>query len=159
VEAIEDWKALKEELGVECMVIDKILVSTFLTPPKCSPHSNSTYSISQIQHSSLSHTPDRHRRFQHRYIPPHPQRGIPYHRYVLLVLPQPPKSSLSYTFNGVANADKMGPPQGIPPEAVSLRFFACPFVHPIASQQTPGSVKCLPWPRLTTDGFNHQLAI
>jgi len=24
-----------------------------------------------------------------RYIPPHPQRGSPYHRYVLLLLPQP----------------------------------------------------------------------
>ncbi len=23
-----------------------------------------------------------------RYVPPHPQRGTPYHRYVLLVLPQ-----------------------------------------------------------------------
>ncbi|KAF8072232.1 hypothetical protein FPV67DRAFT_1560862 [Lyophyllum atratum] len=31
-EAIEEWKALKEELGVECMVIDKIVESSERTP-------------------------------------------------------------------------------------------------------------------------------
>lgn len=29
------------------------------------------------------------------YIPPHPQRGTPYHRYVTLLLPQPPISKYS----------------------------------------------------------------
>lgn len=42
-----------------------------------------------------SHTP---------YIPPHPQRGTPYHRYVLLLLPQPPASGSSYTRNAEARA-------------------------------------------------------
>ena len=32
-----------------------------------------------------------------RYIPPHPQRGSPYHRYVTLLLPQPPISKYSLT--------------------------------------------------------------
>ena len=38
------------------------------------------------------------------YIPPHPQRGTPYHRYVLLLLPQPPASGSSYTRNAEARA-------------------------------------------------------
>ncbi|KAJ7652057.1 phosphatidylethanolamine-binding protein [Mycena polygramma] len=33
-----------------------------------------------------------------RYIPPHPQRGTPYHRYTLLLLPQPPVQG-RYTLN------------------------------------------------------------
>jgi large subunit ribosomal protein L35 len=37
------------------------------------------------------------------YIPPHPQKGTPYHRYVLLLLPQPPITS--YSRNAVAKAD------------------------------------------------------
>ncbi|KAG6841548.1 hypothetical protein C0991_009913 [Blastosporella zonata] len=31
------------------------------------------------------------------YIPPHPQQGTPYHRYVLLLLPQPPLSPTALT--------------------------------------------------------------
>lgn len=31
------------------------------------------------------------------YVPPHPQRGTPYHRYVTLLLPQPPISKYSLT--------------------------------------------------------------
>ncbi|KAG5646911.1 hypothetical protein DXG03_001987 [Asterophora parasitica] len=42
-----------------------------------------------------SHTP---------YIPPHPQRGTPYHRYVLLLLPQPALGSPAYTRNLEARA-------------------------------------------------------
>lgn len=42
-----------------------------------------------------SHTP---------YIPPYPQRGTPYHRYVLLLLPQPPAPGSSYTRNAEARA-------------------------------------------------------
>ncbi|RDB29152.1 54S ribosomal protein L35, mitochondrial [Hypsizygus marmoreus] len=38
------------------------------------------------------------------YIPPHPQRGTPYHRYVLLLLPQPPLAASSYTRNAEARA-------------------------------------------------------
>ncbi|KAJ7293947.1 phosphatidylethanolamine-binding protein [Mycena rebaudengoi] len=34
-----------------------------------------------------------------RYIPPHPQRGTPYHRYTLLLLPQPPLPGTQYTRN------------------------------------------------------------
>ncbi|KAJ7171718.1 phosphatidylethanolamine-binding protein [Mycena crocata] len=34
-----------------------------------------------------------------RYIPPHPQRGTPYHRYVLLLLQQPPLPGHRYTRN------------------------------------------------------------
>ncbi|KAJ7630358.1 hypothetical protein FB45DRAFT_832913 [Roridomyces roridus] len=34
-----------------------------------------------------------------RYIPPHPQRGTPYHRYVLLLLPQPPQAGHRYNLN------------------------------------------------------------
>ncbi|KAJ6569513.1 phosphatidylethanolamine-binding protein [Mycena capillaripes] len=34
-----------------------------------------------------------------RYIPPHPQRGTPYHRYALLLLPQPPVQGRKYTLN------------------------------------------------------------
>ncbi|KAF7306357.1 hypothetical protein MIND_00426900 [Mycena indigotica] len=30
------------------------------------------------------------------YIPPHPQRGTPYHRYVTLLLPQPPRPGARY---------------------------------------------------------------
>ncbi|KAF8895012.1 phosphatidylethanolamine-binding protein [Gymnopilus junonius] len=36
------------------------------------------------------------------YIPPHPQQGTPYHRYVCLLLPQPAISS--YTLTGAARA-------------------------------------------------------
>lgn len=36
-EAIEEWKALKEELGVECMVIDKIVESSERTPRSPKP--------------------------------------------------------------------------------------------------------------------------
>ena len=38
------------------------------------------------------------------YVPPHPQRGTPYHRYVLLLLPQPPALGSSYTRNAEARA-------------------------------------------------------
>ncbi|KAL0568361.1 mitochondrial 54S ribosomal protein YmL35 [Marasmius crinis-equi] len=38
------------------------------------------------------------------YIPPHPQRGSPYHRYTILLLPQPPKTS--YSLNAEANAGR-----------------------------------------------------
>ncbi|GLB36628.1 putative PEBP-like protein [Lyophyllum shimeji] len=38
------------------------------------------------------------------YIPPHPQRGTPYHRYVLLLLPQPPLGAATYTRNAEARA-------------------------------------------------------
>lgn len=38
------------------------------------------------------------------YIPPHPQRGTPYHRYVLLFLPQPPLGGVAYTLNAEARA-------------------------------------------------------
>ncbi|KAF8060919.1 phosphatidylethanolamine-binding protein [Lyophyllum atratum] len=38
------------------------------------------------------------------YIPPHPQRGTPYHRYVLLLLPQPPIGAATYTLNTEARA-------------------------------------------------------
>ncbi|KJA29096.1 hypothetical protein HYPSUDRAFT_487273 [Hypholoma sublateritium FD-334 SS-4] len=31
------------------------------------------------------------------YIPPHPQQGTPYHRYVILLLPQPPLGASEYT--------------------------------------------------------------
>jgi large subunit ribosomal protein L35 len=31
-----------------------------------------------------------------RYIPPHPQRGTPYHRYTLLLLPQPPIKGMKW---------------------------------------------------------------
>jgi large subunit ribosomal protein L35 len=29
------------------------------------------------------------------YVPPHPQRGTPYHRYIILLLPQPSTDHLS----------------------------------------------------------------
>ncbi|KAJ7924389.1 phosphatidylethanolamine-binding protein [Mycena leptocephala] len=32
-----------------------------------------------------------------RYIPPHPQRGTPYHRYTLLLLPQPPIKGMKWS--------------------------------------------------------------
>lgn len=38
------------------------------------------------------------------YIPPHPQRGTPYHRYILLLLPQPPLAEQGYTLTGEAHA-------------------------------------------------------
>ncbi|KAF9261856.1 PEBP-like protein [Marasmius fiardii PR-910] len=38
------------------------------------------------------------------YIPPHPQRGTPYHRYTILLLPNPPKSS--YSLNVQARAER-----------------------------------------------------
>ncbi|KAK7040598.1 hypothetical protein R3P38DRAFT_429814 [Favolaschia claudopus] len=34
-----------------------------------------------------------------RYVPPHPQRGTPYHRYTLLLLPQPPLPGMKYNRN------------------------------------------------------------
>ncbi|KAF7340205.1 hypothetical protein MVEN_01939100 [Mycena venus] len=34
-----------------------------------------------------------------RYVPPHPQRGTPYHRYTLLLLPQPPIPGAKYNRN------------------------------------------------------------
>ncbi|EDR02032.1 uncharacterized protein LACBIDRAFT_295521 [Laccaria bicolor S238N-H82] len=40
-----------------------------------------------------------------KYIPPHPQQGTPYHRYVLLLLPQPPLGGAAeYTMNTIARA-------------------------------------------------------
>ncbi|KAF8665071.1 hypothetical protein AX16_000539 [Volvariella volvacea WC 439] len=39
-----------------------------------------------------------------KYIPPHPQRGTPYHRYVILLLPQPPASGQAYSLNTAARA-------------------------------------------------------
>ncbi len=39
-----------------------------------------------------------------KYIPPHPQRGTPYHRYVLFLLQQPPRGSSEYTLNIEARA-------------------------------------------------------
>lgn len=39
-----------------------------------------------------------------RYIPPHPQRGSPYHRYVCLLLPQPPLIGSEYTRTGAFRA-------------------------------------------------------
>ncbi|KAG6890996.1 hypothetical protein C0992_011273 [Termitomyces sp. T32_za158] len=39
------------------------------------------------------------------YIPPHPQQGTPYHRYVLLLLPQPPLGNATYTLNSEARAE------------------------------------------------------
>lgn len=47
-----------------------------------------------------SHTP---------YIPPHPQRGTPYHRYILLLLPQSPLLGSSYTRNAEARAQSGSP--------------------------------------------------
>lgn len=39
-----------------------------------------------------------------KYIPPHPQRGTPYHRYVMLLLQQPPLGSSGYSLNIEARA-------------------------------------------------------
>ncbi|KIK06040.1 hypothetical protein K443DRAFT_90201 [Laccaria amethystina LaAM-08-1] len=40
-----------------------------------------------------------------KYIPPHPQQGTPYHRYVLLLLPQPPLGGAAeYTMNTTERA-------------------------------------------------------
>lgn len=39
------------------------------------------------------------------YIPPHPQQGTSYHRYVLLLLPQPPLDNVAYTLNTEARAE------------------------------------------------------
>ncbi|KIM48480.1 hypothetical protein M413DRAFT_232898 [Hebeloma cylindrosporum] len=39
-----------------------------------------------------------------KYIPPHPQRGTPYHRYVTLLLPQPPIGSSDYTLAAASRA-------------------------------------------------------
>lgn len=38
------------------------------------------------------------------YIPPHPQQGTPYHRYVCLLLPQPALSPAGYTLTGASRA-------------------------------------------------------
>ncbi|EAU80267.2 hypothetical protein CC1G_13488 [Coprinopsis cinerea okayama7 len=40
-----------------------------------------------------------------KYIPPHPQRGTPYHRYTVLLLPQPPLEGGEYTKNVEARAN------------------------------------------------------
>ncbi|KAG5352677.1 hypothetical protein C0989_001141 [Termitomyces sp. Mn162] len=39
------------------------------------------------------------------YIPPHPQQGTPYHRYVLLLLPQPPLDGVTHSLNAEARAE------------------------------------------------------
>ncbi|TEB26318.1 PEBP-like protein [Coprinellus micaceus] len=39
-----------------------------------------------------------------KYIPPHPQKGTPYHRYTVLLIPQPPKEGETYTRNTEARA-------------------------------------------------------
>ncbi|KAF8168368.1 phosphatidylethanolamine-binding protein [Crassisporium funariophilum] len=39
-----------------------------------------------------------------RYIPPHPQRGSPYHRYICLLLPQPPLGASEYTLTAASRA-------------------------------------------------------
>ncbi|KAG6901576.1 hypothetical protein C0995_010305 [Termitomyces sp. Mi166 len=39
------------------------------------------------------------------YIPPHPQQGTSYHRYVLLLLPQPPLGDMTYPLNAEARAE------------------------------------------------------
>ena len=38
------------------------------------------------------------------YIPPHPQQGTPYHRYVILLLPQPPLGAQEYTLAAASRA-------------------------------------------------------
>jgi len=54
------------------------------------------------------------------YIPPHPQRGTPYHRYVILLLPQPPASDTpDYTLNTAARA---------PPGQISSAYLDIPVV-------------------------------
>ena len=54
------------------------------------------------------------------YIPPHPQRGTPYHRYVVLLLPQPPASGTpDYTLNTAARA---------PPSQISSAYLDIPVV-------------------------------
>lgn len=42
------------------------------------------------------------------YVPPHPQRGSPYHRYVCLLLPQPALAPEGYTRVGSALAARQG---------------------------------------------------
>ncbi|KAF8198980.1 phosphatidylethanolamine-binding protein [Pholiota molesta] len=39
-----------------------------------------------------------------KYIPPHPQQGTPYHRYVVLLLPQPPLGASDYTLAAASRA-------------------------------------------------------
>ncbi|KAF8962532.1 phosphatidylethanolamine-binding protein [Flammula alnicola] len=39
-----------------------------------------------------------------KYIPPHPQHGTPYHRYVCLLLPQPPLGASGYTLTAASRA-------------------------------------------------------
>ncbi|KAF5314108.1 hypothetical protein D9611_006945 [Ephemerocybe angulata] len=42
------------------------------------------------------------------YVPPHPQRGTPYHRYTVLLLPQPPVEGERYSRNLEARAVREG---------------------------------------------------
>ncbi|PPQ70890.1 hypothetical protein CVT24_000558 [Panaeolus cyanescens] len=39
------------------------------------------------------------------YVPPHPQNGSPYHRYVTILLPQPPLEGSEYTLSAASRAD------------------------------------------------------
>jgi len=42
-----------------------------------------------------------------KYIPPHPQRGTPYHRYATLLLPQPPRGRSDYTLAAASRAGEI----------------------------------------------------
>jgi len=75
------------------------------------------------------------------YIPPHPQRGSPYHRYVCLLLPQPPLGASKYTLAAASRAT--GPTSmhlDIPvvPEEERLGFNVREFVQRWGMNATTG---------------------
>ncbi|KAJ8088704.1 mitochondrial 54S ribosomal protein YmL35 [Marasmius tenuissimus] len=65
------------------------------------------------------------------YIPPHPQRGTPYHRYTILLLPNPPKTSYGLNVEakarrGVSTSESLDIP--VVPDKERLGFNVREFV-------------------------------
>ncbi|ESK95585.1 hypothetical protein Moror_12659 [Moniliophthora roreri MCA 2997] len=92
---------------------DTRLYTMLMVDPDVPDEANQTFTTylhwlkPNIPLSATHRGPITHLNTHTRYIPPHPQRGTPYHRYTILLLPNPPKTS--YSLNTEATA-----PRGVP---------------------------------------------
>ncbi|KAK7041759.1 mitochondrial 54S ribosomal protein YmL35 [Paramarasmius palmivorus] len=89
---------------------DTRLYTMLMVDPDVPDETNQTFTTylhwlkPNIPLSATHRGPITHLNTHTRYIPPHPQRGTPYHRYTVLLLPNPPKTS--YSLNTEATATR-----------------------------------------------------